>query len=328
MTQSQRLFASVDLGGTKIAGALGTAAGEIVAEQVTPTRAHEGPAAVLDRIAALVDALAEAAGQRPVALGMGVPGLVDLAEGVTRFLPNLPTQWRDVPVRDTLEPVVGCPVALLNDVRTATLGELTYGHGREADTLAFFALGTGIGGGVAVEGKLRLGPLGAAGELGHQTILPDGPLCGCGNRGCLETLASGPAIAAQGVWLLRSGRAPRLHEIVAGDAGRVTPREMAQAAEAGDEAVRRALVRAATYLGIGVANVVVVLHPDLVVLGGSVAQIGPLLFDTVRETVRRRVGMFPTDGVRILPSHLGNRAGILGGIALARERGGESRSEN
>lgn len=317
----QSLYASVDLGGTKIACAFGTVEGEIVTESTTPTEAHEGPGAVLRRIADLVNSLADEVGQKPAALGMGVPGLVDLAEGRTLFLPNLPTQWRDVPVRTTLAPQVGCPVYLLNDVRTATLGELTFGHGREAETMAFFALGTGIGGGVVVEGKLRLGPLGAAGELGHQTILPDGPLCGCGNRGCLETLASGPALTGTGVWLLASGRAPKLHEIVDGDAGRVTPREMADAAEQGDEAVRDAIVRAAHYLGIGIANVVVTLHPDLVVLGGSVAQIGPLLFETVRETVKRRVRMFPVDGVRILPSQLGNLAGVLGGISLAMHGG-------
>lgn len=317
------LYASVDLGGTKIACAFGTADGDIVAERTTPTHSHEGPEAVLGRIADLVNALAASVGQRPAAVGMGVPGLADVQRGVVKFLPNLPTHWRDVPARDVLAPRLGCPVYLLNDVRMATLGELTFGLGRDVPgvTMAFFALGTGIGGGVVIDGKLRLGPLGAAGELGHQTILPDGPQCGCGNRGCLETLASGPAIVAQGVWLLQSGRAPRLYDLVEGDVARITPREMAQAAEAGDDAVRGVLTRAAEYLGIGVANVVVALHPDLVVLGGSVAQIGPLLFDTVRATVLRRVGMFPPDDVRIEPSRLGNRAGILGGIALARDSG-------
>ena len=317
------LYASIDLGGTKIACAFGTAAGDIVAERTTPTQSHEGPDAVLARIAGLVDALVGDVGQRPAAVGMGVPGLADVQRGVVKFLPNLPTNWREVPVRDTLAPRLGCPVYLLNDARMATLGELAFGLGRDLPgvTMAFFTLGTGIGGGVAVEGTLRLGPLGAAGELGHQTILPDGPLCGCGNRGCLETLASGPALIAQGVWLLHAGRAPRLYDLVQGDVSRITPREMAQAAEAGDDAVRDVLTRAAEYLGIGVANVVVTLHPALVVLGGSVAQIGPLLFDTVHATVQRRVGMFPPDDVRIEPSRLGNQAGLLGGIALAMHRG-------
>jgi glucokinase len=194
------IYASIDLGGTKIACVFATGDGKILAERTVPTHSHEGPPAVLARIAELVNEMAATVGQHPSAAGMGVPGLADLAAGATRFLPNLPTQWRGVPVREVLAPQIGCPVYLLNDVRMATLGELTYGHGRTARTMIFFALGTGIGGGVVIEGRLRLGPLGAAGELGHQTIVPDGPTCGCGNRGCLETLASGPAIAAQGVW--------------------------------------------------------------------------------------------------------------------------------
>jgi glucokinase len=251
---------------------------------------------------------------------MGVPGLADLDAGVVKFLPNLPTQWRDVPARGYLEPRIGCPVFLLNDVRMATLGELAFGHGRDEGNLAFFALGTGIGGGFAVDGRLHLGPMGASGEFGHMTVVPDGPPCSCGSRGCLETYASGPAIAGQGVRLLLAGQTTRLHELVGGDPGRVTPREMAQAAE-GDASVRAVLVQAAEYLGIGVANVILVLHPRLVVLGGSVAEIGPLLFDTVRATVKQRVGMFPPDDIRIERSQLGNRAGLLGGIALAMKRG-------
>jgi glucokinase len=268
-------------------------------------------------MAKLVISLSATAGHEPAALGMGCPGLVDIRNGVTKFFPNLPTQWRGVPVREILSAKVGCPIYLLNDVRTATLGEMTFGHGRMARTMAFFALGTGIGGGVAIDGKLRLGPLGAAGELGHQIIIPDGLRCGCGNRGCLETLASGPAIAAEGVRLMQTGLAPKLYELTNGDAARVATKQMAEAARAGDKAVAEAIVRAAQYLGIGAVNVVVALHPDLIVLGGGVAQIGDLLLDTVRQTIHERVRMFPTDGVEVKLSQLGDNAGTLGGIALA-----------
>ena len=194
-------------------------------------------------------------------------------------------------------------------------------RGRDVRNLLFFALGTGVGGGVVIDGNLHLGPLGAAGELGHQTILPDGPLCGCGNRGCLETLASGAALVGEGARLMRTGLAPRLYDLTGGSLDRITPKEMRQAAEAGDHAVRQAIVRAASYLGIGVANMVTALHPELVVLGGGVAAIGALLFDTVRAVVRQRVGMFPVDGVRIEPSALGEKAGLYGAIALAARRG-------
>jgi glucokinase len=312
------LYAGVDLGGTTVACAIADRAGRVVGERKIPTDSHEGPPAVLRRIAELVESLAAEAKQRPAAVGMGVPGLVDLHTGITRFFPNLPTQWREVPAGRTLSERLGCPVRLLNDVRTATLGELTFGHGKSGGvTMAFFALGTGIGGGVAIDGRLRLGPLGAAGELGHQTIVPDGPLCGCGSRGCLETLASGPAITAEGVRLMYSGLAPKLHELVGGEAGRVSPREMAAAAEAGDQAVRDAIARAADYLAIGVANVVTILHPNLVVLGGGVAEMGAILIDRVEQGMRKRVGMFPTDNVRVVRSRLGDRAGLLGAVALA-----------
>lgn len=313
----EALFAGVDLGGTTVSCALANDAGEIVADKTIPTQSHSGPAAVLERIASLVCELAEQAGAPPRALGMGVPGLVDLQTGTVRFLPNLPTHWRGVEAGRTLAARLGYPVRLLNDVRMATLGELTFGHGKTVGSMAFFALGTGIGGGIALDGKLRLGPLGAAGELGHQTILPDGPRCGCGSRGCLETLASGPAITAEGIRLLKSGLAPRLHELVDGDPARVSPKEMAAAAQAGDEAVADAVRRAAEYLGIGVANVVTILHPELIVFGGGVAQMGEVLLEPVRDAVRRRVRMIPTDDLRIERTLLGDRAGVLGGIALA-----------
>jgi glucokinase len=220
-----------------------------------------------------------------------------------------------------LEPRLGCPVHLLNDARAATLGEFVFGRGRGAGTMVFFGLGTGVGGGVVVDGKLRLGALGAAGEIGHQTVLPDGPLCGCGNRGCLETLASGSAIAAEGVRLFLSGNAPRLHEICGGELARVSPETMAQAARSGDAAVRAALTRAGEWLGLGAANLVTALHPELVVLGGGVAELDDLLLDPVRAAIRRRVGIFPADDVRVERSALGSRAGLLGAIALA-ARGG------
>jgi len=315
------IYASVDLGGTNIKCAYGDESGRIICSDSMPTHSHEGQRGVIDRIAALVNALSRQAGSRPAALGMGCPGLVDLKNGITRFLPNLPTQWRDVPVREILSPQVECPVYLLNDVRTATLGELTFGHGRTGSTMAFFALGTGVGGGIAIDGKLRLGPLGAAGELGHQIILPDGPRCGCGNRGCLETLASGPAISAEGVRLMQTGLAPRLYEICHGEASQVTTREMADAARAGDELVREAIVRAAEYLGIGIVNLIVTLHPDLIILGGGVSQIGDLLFENVRRTIHERVHMLPTEGIEVKPSLLGEHAGTLGGIALAMKGG-------
>jgi glucokinase len=305
------IWAAVDIGGTNTSVAIADRDGAIVSEDCIATHAEEGSAAVLARIVSAVEGIG---GQRPVAIGVGVPGLADLRRGHTLFLPNLTGNWRDVPVGPVLSERLGCPAYLLNDVRMATLGELTFGLGRGVADMLFLAIGTGIGGGVVVDGKLRLGPLGAAGEIGHQTLIPDGPLCGCGNRGCLETLASGTAIAAEGMRLMRMGLAPSLHAIVAGVDGCVTAKAMAQA---DDEAVRDCIRRAANWLGIGIANAVSLLHPSLVVLGGGVAAIGPLYLDTVRAVVRDRVRMFPVDDLRIERSILGDKAGLYGGIALA-----------
>jgi len=311
------MFACVDLGGTTISAGLGDAAGRLAAQRTIDTESHRGPAGVLDRIAGLVESL----GAQPEAVGIGVPGLIDFASGSTSFLPNFPTQWRGVAMRETLAPRLGCPVYLLNDARAATLGELRFGHGRSApaSSMVFFTLGTGIGGGIVIDGRLRMGPLGAAGETGHQTIDPNGPLCGCGNHGCLEAVASAPALTGEGVRLLRSGQAPRLYEITGGDAALVTPKTMA---EAGDPAVREGIRRVARALGIAAANLVTSLHPDFVVFGGGMAALGDeLLLTPVREEIRARVRMFPPDNVRVERSLLGDQAGLLGALALAAAKG-------
>jgi glucokinase len=316
----KKVFASVDLGGTKIAAALAGSDGEILTEGRIATNSHEGSRAVLTRIAGLVGDLAGRLGTQPAAVGMGVPGLVDVRTGITQFLPNLPSQWRGVPVGEALSQALNCPVFLLNDARMATLGEFTFGRGRSVETMVFLTIGTGIGGGIVVDGKLRLGPLGAAGELGHQTVQRDGPVCGCGNRGCLEALASGPALVGEGVRLLQSGLAPILYEMVSGNVSAVTPKEMGAAARAGDTAVRDAIGRTAGWLGIGIGNIVTALHPDLVVLGGSVAALDDLLLEPVRQTVKERVRMFPVQDLCIERSQLEDKAGLLGGIALAAAR--------
>ncbi|MCA9137795.1 MAG: ROK family protein [Planctomycetales bacterium] len=321
-TQSGELFCGVDLGGTSAKLGLADATGKLVCQDSFSTQTDGNPETVIALIGACCKAMLERVGKSSNAslsgLGMGVPGLVDVKTGVTKFLPNLPTQWRDVPVAKRLGELLGCPVRLMNDARTATLGELRFGCGRgHSDlTFAFFSIGTGIGGGIAINGQIHLGPLGAAGELGHQTILPYGPSCGCGNRGCLETLASGPAIAAEGVRLVRMGLAPRLREITQGDADRVTTETMGQAAEE-DPLVAEAINQAAEFIGIAAANVVSILHPDRIVLGGGVSHLGPRLTEPVKRVIGQRVGMFPTDKIVVECSQLGSEAGLRGAIALA-----------
>jgi len=313
------IYAGIDLGGTGIKIALGSADGQILQHVTIPTLSQEGPQRILQRMSEAVTQLAKQCDCEISGVGIGVPGLADIKSGVTKFLPNLATQWREVRVADSLRASLGCQVRLLNDVRTASLAELKYGYGKNQPnlTFVFFALGTGVGGGIAIDGKLRLGPLGAAGELGHCTVVPNGRLCGCGNRGCLETVASGPALVAEAVRLVLSGLAPLLHQLVEGDTGRITTKEMAQAAQEGDTHVADVIVQAATSLGTVAANLVTTLHPDMIVLGGGVAGIGKLVTETVQQVIREQVRMVPTDWLRVEVTQLGQEAGVLGAIALA-----------
>jgi len=311
------LVGGVDLGGTTASLALACPDGSIVCENKIATESYGGAQQVLERIAEGILALSGESGEKPAALGIGLPGLVDMSAGTSQFMPNLPTNWVDVEVAGVLSSLVGCPVEVINDARAATLGELRYGHGRDAGSLALFTLGTGIGGGIAIGGKLRLGPIGAAGEFGHLAVIPYGPLCGCGNRGCLETLISGPALTGEAVRLMRSGRAPLLNDLVEGDISMVTPKTMAEAANAGDEVLKATITSRSEYLGIGAANVVMIVHPEIIVLSGGVAEMGELILEPVRRTIRERVSMVPTDAVRVEKSLVGERAGLLGTIALA-----------
>ncbi|MBM3787477.1 MAG: ROK family protein [Acidobacteria bacterium] len=295
----ETVFAGVDLGGTKIAAALGHADGRVLHSKTIPTLSGEGPERVLARIVELVNGLAAEGGPRPAALGIGVPGLVDSRTGFIRFLPNLEGQWRGVAAGAFLEHALGMPVRILNDARCAAFSELLRGHGRLYPSFVLFTLGTGIGGGIVIDGKLRLGPLSAAGEIGHQTMMANGPLCGCGNDGCLEAIASGPAIARA--------------------AGCVNAAEAAGAARNGDVRAQRAFREAAMYLGIAAANLVTALHPDAILFSGGMAELADLLLMPVRAAINERVRMFPADGVAVRRAAAGPQAGLLGALALHAE---------
>jgi glucokinase len=216
------------------------------------------------------------------------------------------------------------PVSLLNDVRSFTLGEKTFGAGRDVDTIVGIAIGTGIGGGLIISGQLHLGLEGTAGEVGHQIIDPYGPRCGCGSRGCLEAFASGPAITAMALKAITQGRTTRIAELVSYDLNRVTPEVVSRAARGGDSVAREIYEQAGFYIGIGVANLITIISPQMVVIGGGVAQAGDLLFDPIRRAARESVHVTPFDQVQIVPGELGTDAGFIGAAvwaSLQEERG-------
>jgi glucokinase len=316
----QDCFVGVDLGGTRIKIAVGDRQGNILCENRIPTQSHEGPEGVLGRIADEATRLLDQVGTRPAGLGMAVPATnIDLERGIVNYVANFPGHWPGVPVADIVGKRMGCPVHVLNDVRTATLGELDFGLGRGegVNTMVLFALGTGIGGGIVVNKRLHLGAIGSAGELGHMIVQPFGRPCGCGARGCLETIASGPALAAEGVRLLLSGQAPHLHDIVQGNSLAVNTESMGRAVQAGDKQIQVAIERAASYLGLAICNLTVALHPDLFVIGGGVAGLGDLLFKPIRQAVCDNLRLHPGESVRIEPSALGDKTGMMGAITLA-----------
>ena len=313
------MIVGVDLGGTKIAYAVIDAhTGFVHARAMAATDSHEGSDAVVARMVAQIRALVR---DFPIeAIGVGVPGVFDDASGHTRFLPNLMGTWPDVPVAPTLHATFGVPVWLINDARAFVLAEAVYGAGRGHHNVAGFTLGTGIGGGVVIHQQLYLGIAGTAGEFGHQTLALDGPQCGCGNYGCLEAFASGPAMVAQAQQLLAHGQAPMLAQRVA--AGDVLTPALLAAVATHDAAVAQLLNTAYRYIGAGVSNVVSLFSPNAVILGGSVANLGDALFAAVRHEVTLRCRATPVDQIAIVPAALGADAGVLGAACWAAYRAG------
>jgi glucokinase len=317
LSKSSRVYAGVDLGGTKTAAILGTRKGDVLASGTIKTLPAQGPESAFKRIAQLLNRLASECGAEPVSIGVGLPGLVDFEQGIIEFLPNLPSDWRGFAAAEFLRGCTGLRTFLLNDARLAALGEHQFGSVPPRDNVLVVTIGTGIGGGLILDGRLRLGTCGAAGEIGHHTILPDGKECGCGSRGCLETLVNARTLTAEGISLARAGNAPKLAKLVQNNWSAITPKEMAIAALQGDKAVATAIETAARYLGLGIANAVTLTAVDHVVLTGGVAALGELLLQPVREVVRERVRMFPAERVLISCSTLGPQAGALGALALA-----------
>jgi glucokinase len=257
-------------------------------------------------------------------LGISAPGVIDLETNTTLFLPNLYGEWKNIPVGERLTGYLGLEVSMLNDVRAITYGEWAFGAGRDVDSMACFAIGTGVGGGLVVNNQLVLGFGGTAGELGHQTVDLNGPVCGCGNHGCIEVYASGPAIAAMAARGVRQGWSTKIAELIENDLNKLTPEIVSKAANMGDEFANEVWQRAGSFLGIGVANILTSVGVKRVVIGGGVSKAGDLLLDPIRKEVKKRVFLMPVDKVDIVTAQLGTDAGIVGMAAWsARQHGVE-----
>lgn len=308
---AKTFIAGFDIGGTKISLALGVPGEKILARRSFPTGSTRGPNEAMTQALDILESLALEFDAAPAAAGIGCAGPLNLDLGLVTTSPNL-TRWRNFPLRSFIEDRLGVPVALDNDANAAAVGEHFYGAGRGFSDLVYFTISTGIGAGIIANNQLvhRLG------EAGHIFVQPGGTLCGCGARGCMEALCSGPAIARRAKEQLRSGRSSMLTDMV-DDIHKITAETVAEAVRAGDVFARELLDETIAFLSIGVGGVISVLAPQALIFGGGVSTgFGELLLQPLREQLKLQVHIIPVDDIQILPAALGADSGLYGAIAL------------
>ena len=305
----------LDIGGTKISGAVIDRSGVILAKGRKNTPAHD-PAAIVEEAATLVRELSVE--HRVDAVGVACAAFIDRSRATVYFSPNL--AWRDEPLKERLASVLDLPVILENDANAAAWGEFRFGAAAEADDMVMVTIGTGLGGGIVVDGVLMLGAFGVGAELGHMRVVPNGVRCGCGNRGCWEQYASGTALIREARELIVSGtpHAARLNELCAGDPAKLRGPDVTRAAAEGDPAAVELLADLGTWIGEGLASVAAILDPELIVIGGGVSEAGSLLLDPALAAFRRQLtGRGHRPEAQFTLASLGNDAGMIGVADLA-----------
>lgn len=303
----------IDLGGTKINCALANLEGEVICSEVATTNAWEGDQAVLNRIITAIEKVLQKGNKEPKdikAIGIGSPGPLDAKKGIILESSNLP--FKNFNLVGPIKEKFNIPVFLDNDANVAAIGEFMLGAGKGTTNMVYITVSTGVGGGAILNGKIYRGNTSNALEIGHTTIMPDGPTCNCGNHGCLEALASGTAIGKRAVEATESGLDTSLSNYE-----KPTAYEVFREAEKGDLVAMDILHRSLTYLGIGVANMINTFDPEMVVIGGGVSKGGQILFERVSEVAHERALKTLVDSCKIVPAGLGTDAGVIGAVALA-----------
>jgi len=310
-------FIAVDLGVTNTTVVLYDLASNVRARRTAPTPKGQGAHASIEQILRFISNCLGAAGvlQDQVAgVGFGVPGLVDSERGISRLSHNL--GFRDVPFKEILESRLGVPVFVENVIRMTTLAEKWLGAGKGVSDLICIGIGSGLGAGIVTGEKLYRGPGHGAGEIGHTVVMPGGPLCRCGNRGCLEALVTGPGIVGRALDRLEAGEPSSLRELSPDNVAALSAETIAEHAIRGDRLCCEVFWETGVYLGHGVANMINLFGIPFVIIGGGIAQAGELLFQPVIETVRGHVYSVDADQVKIVPRHLGSEASLLGAALL------------
>ncbi len=313
----------IDLGGQSVKGALVDSKGKIIFENVYPTERKKGPKHVIGKTRQLVHELAHYGKQKNgniLGACVAVPGLIDMKSWIVRIAPNLPG-WVDIPLRKEMQKGFSFPIYLENDANAAAFGEKWIGVGKNVNTMVLLTLGTGIGGGLILNGKVWHGADGAGGEPGHINLFPDGLLCGCGNHGCLEAHTSALGITKRTKMALESGEKSLLTKIVKDDLTQITPKLVSEAAKRGDKLAKKIMDDTGRYLGIGIMSLVNLLNPEMVVLGGGIMKAGNLILKPVHDEFKKRGFKFLIQRTKIVPAKLGNEAGRIGaaGIVFAQD---------
>lgn len=309
----------VDVGGTKIAAGLVTPDGGLLNEARYPTA--DEPGELLDRLARAIEEAA--ASDEAEAVCLGVPGLLLASESKVIFSPNL-RAIEGLSLKSELESRTGLTVTVENDANAAAWGEFVFGAGSEVENLVFLTLGTGVGGGVILEGNLLRGSQGAGGELGHTTLHATGPRCNCGNRGCFEIMASGLAIERRARRTAVEKPHSALGRLIAADPEGFSGEQVTELARKGDAPAISVLRETGVWLGIGIAGFVNVFNPEAVAVGGGVAEAGDLILEPARHEVHLRARSPSRDLAEIKPATLGAKSGVLGAAALARNSAGKT----
>ena len=310
------LTVGIDVGGTKIAGGVVDEAGTIL-----NTARRESPATDTEAIEReIAELVLELRGNHEIAaVGVGAAGFVDVRRSTVLFAPNL--AWRDEPLRDHLEKRIGLPVIIENDANAAAWGEFTFGAGEDVDDSLLVTIGTGVGGGIVLNGELHRGAFGVAAEIGHMQVVPNGRICGCGNRGCWEQYASGSALVRDARDQAREGSliARTLLDRAGGRVDGITGPLITEAAQQGDSFAREQLATLGRWIGEGIASLTAILDPAVVVIGGGVSEAGDLLLDPIRSHFAANLtGRNYRPQLQIRAAVLGNTAGMIGAADLAR----------
>jgi len=315
------LILGIDLGGTKILTSVISPRGEMLSRDHSVTPAAKGPDGVIQAILESADRALERADipiDRLSAIGVGAPGLADTEAGILYTSPNLPG-WKDVPLRDIIQEKLKKKAFLINDGNAAALGEYYFGAAKGTSHFIYVTISTGIGGGIVVDGKILNGSKGMAGEVGHMTIADEGPPCHCGNRGCWEALASGTALAKAAQKRIEAGADTTILSLAEGKIDKVTAQTVQTAAEKGDPIANELILKTAYYFGVGLANLVNIFNPEMIVIGGGLSNMGDRLLQPAYRVAGERSFNRAYRMVRFVRAALGRNSGVLGAAAFALE---------